>query len=148
LKPLRGLTVNCRVAVFPAVTVVVEEPRVSEKSWPVPDSAIDCGLPAAPSVTVTDAERLPDAPGVNFTLMEQLPPAATDEPQLFVTAKSAAFVPAATMLPTLRALLPLLVSVTACAALVMPTTCAAKVRLLPEGVAVGRSKPVPDRLID
>ena len=51
---------------------------------PVPESATVCGLPAAPSVIVIEAERLPVLEGVKVTLMVQLALAATVDPQLFV----------------------------------------------------------------
>ena len=148
MKPFTGVTVSCKFAVLPAVTVAVGEPRVSEKSCPPPDSAMDCGLLAAPSVIVTEAERLPAAPGVNFTPIEQVAATASDDPQVFVTAKSAALEPVAAMLVMLRALFPLFVRVTACAELVTPTTNGANVKLAPESVAVGARTPVPERLID
>jgi hypothetical protein len=52
--------------------------------------------------------------------MVQLAPAASDSPQVFVWAKSAAFVPAIAMLVIDSAALPVLVSVAVCAALVAP----------------------------
>ena len=84
---------------------------------PVPDSEMLCGLPAALSVIVTAPVRDPVTVGLNVTLTEQFPPAATLAPQLFVWAKS----PLAAMLEMVRAALPVLVSVTAWAVLVVPT---------------------------
>src|SRR2546429_5132135 len=55
--------------------------------------------------------RVPVAVGVKVTLMAQLAPAATDVPQVLVCMKS----PLATMLVTLSATVPVLVSVTDCA---------------------------------
>ena len=74
---------------------------------PVPDSEIIVTAPVRDPVTV----------GLNVTLTEQFPPAATLAPQLFVWAKS----PLAAMLEMVRAALPVLVSVTAWAVLVVPT---------------------------
>jgi hypothetical protein len=67
-------------------------------------------------------ERAPLAVGVNVTLITQLPLAATGAPVLQVvllaaTAKS----PVAAMLVKVRDAVPLLVTVTALAALVVPT---------------------------
>ena len=94
------------------------------------------------------AERAPEAAGVNVALIEQCAVAARDAPQVFVRAKSAAFVPVAAMLVMVSALLPLFVSVTACAALAEPTTCWLNVKLAAESVAVGASAPSPERPID
>ena len=55
--------------------------------------------------------------GENVTLMEQLPGAGTLAPQLLVSPKLAE----ALMPPITRAALPVLVRVTICAALVLPT---------------------------
>jgi hypothetical protein len=65
--------------------------------------------------------RVPVALGVNVTLIVQDAPAATDVPQLFVCAKSPVLVPVMAILVTLNAALPVLLNVTACAALVVPT---------------------------
>jgi hypothetical protein len=90
---------------------------------PVPVMPTVCGLPPALSVMVSDAVREPTADGVNVTPIEQLPPAATPLEQLFVCAKSPAFVPLKAMPETLRAALPMFESVTVCAALVEPRFC-------------------------
>src|SRR5277367_4989553 len=68
---------------------------------PVPDR-VDDWVPAL-SVTVRVAERAPAAAGVKVTLMVQLEFAATDVPQLSVSAKSAALVPVIEMLTPVRA---------------------------------------------
>ena len=101
-----------------------------------------CGLPLALSVSVRLPERLPVAVGVNVTLIRQLPLAATGAVVLQVvplaaTAKS----PAAAMLVKLRDTVPLLVTVTALAALVVPTCSLPKLtlvvlRLMPGAVPV------------
>ena len=82
-----------------------------------------CGLPLALSVSVRLPERLPVALGVNVTLIAQLLPAATGVLVLQVvplaaTAKS----PIAARLVKVRDAVPLLVTVTALAALVVPTS--------------------------
>ena len=53
---------------------------------PVPVSGTVCGLPVALSAMLTLAVRAPDADGVNVTLMVQLEPAATEVPQVLVSA--------------------------------------------------------------
>jgi len=109
---------------------------------PVPLKLTVCGLPLALSVSVRLPERLPVAVGVNVTLIRQLPLAATGAVVLQVvplaaTAKS----PAAAMLVKLRDTVPLLVTVTALAALVVPTCSLPKLtlvvlRLMPGAVPV------------
>ena len=89
---------------------------------PVPLKLTVCALPLALSVSVRLPERLPVAVGVNVTLITQLPLAATGAVVLQVvplvaTAKS----PAAAMFVKLRDAVPLLVTVTALAALAVPT---------------------------
>jgi len=76
-----------------------------------------CGDPAALSVMLTAPVRVPVAVGVNVTLMVQEAPAATELPQVFVSAKS----PLAVMLVMLNVPLPVLVSVEDWGALVVPT---------------------------
>ena len=91
---------------------------------PVPLRATDCGLLLALSVMETVALRLPLVVGVKVTLMVQFDPAASVlDPvgQVVVWAKSPALVPARLMLLMVRAALPLLVSVTVWAALVVLT---------------------------
>ena len=69
------------------------------------------------SVTLRLPVRAPDAVGLNVTLMVQFPAAATELPQVLVSAKS----PFATMLVIVRAALPVFDTVTVCAALLLPT---------------------------
>ena len=76
-----------------------------------------CGDPAALSAMLTAPVRVPVAVGVNVTLMVQEAPAATELPQVSVSAKS----PLAEMLVTLNVPLPVLLSVTDWAELVVPT---------------------------
>lgn len=70
-------------------------------------------------------------------------PAATEAPHVLVSAKS----PFALMLVMLKAAVPLLVSVTGCAALVVPSACVPNVRLVADKLTAG-AVPVPVRLID
>jgi hypothetical protein len=88
---------------------------------PVPDKLIVCGLSDALSVMEIDAARDPAAEGVNVALIVQLAPAATLLPQVFDCEKSPGFVPLSAIAEMLRVALPALVSVTGCAALVVPT---------------------------
>jgi len=75
----------------------------SEKSVPVPVSETLCGLPGALSVMLTLAARFPVAVGVNVTLIAQSPLLA----------------PVMAMLAMVNGAVPLFVSVTLCAALVV-----------------------------
>jgi hypothetical protein len=84
---------------------------------PDPFKGTVCGLFAAPSVMVTLADRVPGAVGVKVTLIGQLAPAASEVPQELVCAKSPLLVPVTAILVMLRAVAPVLISVTVCAAL-------------------------------
>jgi hypothetical protein len=121
LNPPDGLTLRVKVADWPAVTVPEIAETESEKSpavlEPLPVRLTDCGLPEALSVTLKLPGRVPDAVGVNVTLMVQFSPAARELPQVLFSAKS----PLDAMLVIVRAALPVLDSVTVCAALVVPT---------------------------
>ena len=115
---------NCneKLAVCPAVTVAVACDAVTEKSVfvPVPEMATLCGELAALSVMVTEAVRAAVAVGVNLTLMAQLAPAATVVPHVLDWLKSPLLVPVTAMEVMESGVLPALVSVTVCAALVVP----------------------------
>src|SRR5581483_4804265 len=91
---------------------------------PVPVRLTVCGLFGALSNTSSVAVRVPVAAGVNVTLMVQLPPAGTLAPQVLLgVAKSPGSAPLKLMLLMFNATLRLLISVTVCAALVVPTVC-------------------------
>lgn len=66
-------------------------------TWPAPLNVTDCGEPVAVSVMVNAAARVPAAAGLNVTLIEHVPLTANDAGQLFVSAKSPAFVPSTAM---------------------------------------------------
>jgi hypothetical protein len=156
-SPLVMMLVMVRVAVpvFDSVTVcaalvvptvwlakvseVGERLAVVVDSVPVPVRPTVCGLPEALSLTLKLPVRVPDAVGVNVTLMVQFPPAARELPQLLVSAKS----PLAMMLLIVRVALPVLESVTVCAALVVPTVWLEKVSELGETLATGAGPEVP-----
>src|SRR3989475_6603247 len=114
---------------------------------PVPARDTDCGLPTASLVMFTAAARAPGAGGVKLTLIVQLAPGATEPAPLgqvlpAAKAKSAACAPVMVMLVRFSGA-PLLVRVTVCAALVVPTRCLPKALLVAESVAVGGVTPVP-----
>jgi hypothetical protein len=70
------------------------------------------GLPLALLLMLTDPLRVPVAVGANFTLIEQLAPADTLLPQVLVSEKSPALVPAMLMPVMARVPTPVLVRVT------------------------------------
>ena len=77
------------------------------------------GLPVALSLTVTVPVRVPVVVGVKFTLIVQLVPVASEVPQVPSPAKAKS--PLMVMPLIVMVVLPLLVSVENCAALVVPT---------------------------
>src|SRR5690349_6343595 len=101
------------------------------------------GLFGAPSVTVTVPVLEPALPGVNVTEIVQLAPAARLDPQVLVSPNPLD----AVIFVILSEALPVFVSVTFWAALVMFTTCVAKVTLVVENEA-WPCRPVPVRLTD
>jgi len=99
----------------------------------VPDSATVCGLPPPLSASDKDAVRVPVADGVNVTLKVHVPLGATLPAQLFVWAKSVELVPVKlTFEITTVPVVLTLVRVNVCGLLVVPTVCAANVRLVGE----------------
>jgi hypothetical protein len=102
-----------------------------------------CGLPVASSVTVTLPALGPDTVGEKVTLIVQLAFGASalgEIGQLLVCPKLAL----AAMLEIVRLAVPLFVSVTVCAGLVVVSGCAAKLRLVGDSVTAGAT-PVPLR---
>jgi hypothetical protein len=99
--------------------------RVAPAVVPVPLRLTVCGLLLALSVSVRVAVREPVAVGANVTLITQVPLAATEELVLQVVplamAKSPGLVPPNAMLVKVNDAVPLLVTVTALAVLVVPT---------------------------
>src|SRR2546423_549832 len=93
---------------------------------PVPESDTVCGLLASESVSVSVPVRVPPAVGVKVTLTVQLAPAARLLPQLLLCEKS----PLVAMELNVTAPAVSLVAVTVLAALLVPTFCAANVKLV------------------
>src|SRR2546427_9522514 len=94
------------------------------------------------------AARAPGAAGVKLMLIVQLAPGATEPAPVgqvlpAAKAKSAACAPVMVMLVRFSGAPPLLVSVTFCAALVVPTRCSPNALLVAERAAVGGAPPVP-----
>jgi hypothetical protein len=94
---------------------------------------------------VSVAERLPLRVGAKVTLIVQLAPVATEVPQLFVWLKSPALLPLMDIPEMDRTAVPLFVNIAVCGALVVPTFCFAKFRLVGESFTAG-AMPVPLRL--
>jgi hypothetical protein len=91
---------------------------------PVPVSGTACGLPVALSATLIAPVRVPAAVGLNVTLIAQWALAASVAGltgQVLVSAKSPLFVPVTVIPVMVNAVVPVLVNVTLCAALVVPT---------------------------
>ena len=82
---------------------------------PFPASATVCGLPVALLAMVTAPARAPAASGVKVTLNVQVAPAASEEAQAEVKAKS----PFTVIEEIARGAVPVLVKVTVCAGLVV-----------------------------
>jgi len=121
------------VPVFWVANVRLRGLKVNVKIAPVPLKAIDCGLPVALSVTEIDALRAPPAVGEKVADTLQALPAAKLAglmgQVLAPKAKSPGFAPDSAKLVKVTAPVPVLVTVTLCAALVVPIVCVAKVRL-------------------
>ena len=82
------------------------------------------------SVMVREAVRAPTAVGVKVTVIVQLPLAATELAHVLVWAKSPGLAPVKPMLLMLRAVFPVLFTVTNCATLVVERDWLPKVRLV------------------
>jgi len=100
----------------PAKTRLIVD-TMSAEVVPVPASVIVCGLPLALSEMESVPSHAPAVLGVNVTLIAHALDAASDAPQLFVCAKP----PLAEMLFSVSDALPVFVTVTVCAMLVVPT---------------------------
>jgi len=116
------------VPTFWLLNVRLAGERLVAAAAPVPVRLTICGLPAALSEILTAAVRVPAAVGVNVTLIVQLLFAATELPQVFVSAKSPVLTPVMLILVMLILALPVLLRVALCAGLVVPTFSLAKVR--------------------
>ncbi len=118
-----------------------EGEKAATLASPVPLRLTGAGLLLLLLVNDRDPVRLPRAVGLKTTLMVQLVPALSDVPQLLVWLKS----PAAVRAEMESAIFPLLVSVTACDAVDVPTVCAPKASDEGESAATA-ANPVPVRL--
>jgi hypothetical protein len=140
------VTVCCELVVLitwvAKVRLVGESDTAGVPPTPVPVSVTCCGLFAALSVSVTVPLKVPALGGVKVTEMVQFVPASTLDPQVLAWAKLVL----ATMLVIVSVALPVLVRVTVCAALVVPTLTLLKVKLAGESWTAGAVVPMPVRL--
>ncbi len=108
---------------------------------PVPIRLIVCGLPLASSVMLTLATRLPLAVGVKVTTILQLAAARTvplvGQVVEAVKVKSLLLAPVMARAVIFKVALPVLVSITVCAALVVLTSWLLKVRLGADRLTMG-----------
>ena len=125
---------------FPPLGQLLPVAAESEKSVPTPVSDTLWGLLDASSVMVTDALRVPVAVGWRVTAIEQFAPAdsvAGLAGQVLVLVKSPLFVPVIAIFEIVSGALPVLVRVTLCEAVLLPTGWLLKVRFVPERLAPG-----------
>jgi hypothetical protein len=109
---------------LPKLTLVGVRVTAGAATTPVPLRGALCGLSLALSLRLILALRAPLADGVKVTLIAQVALAASvlgPMGQVFVWVKSAAFVPARPILVIVSSAVPLFVTVTVCAALVVFT---------------------------
>ena len=116
--------------------------RLAAEPRPVPVNPMLCGDPEALSVIVTVALREPPVVGSKSPVMLQFAPAATLVPHVFVKRNEDAFAPVTAMLAIDKVPCPLLVNVTICDAVAVPTAEEPKERLGADRVTAGPS-PVP-----
>ena len=102
-----------------------------------------CGDPVALSVIVTVAVIAPVAAGAKWPWIVQLAPTARLAPQLLANTNEEASVPVTAMLVIVRAAVPVLVMVTDCDELAVPTFVAGKARLFDESLTGPDDNPVP-----
>ena len=141
LNPNKGAMLTVKETELPATTLAEEGVVETAKSAPPPPRATSCGLVGALSVIVSWPVRLPAAVGVNVTSITQLAPAAKLLPQVLSCAKSPL-----TLMPAIRrTAVPVLLRVTACAALAIPTGWLEKVKLAGVKLATGAGRPFPAR---
>ncbi len=133
---------------LPKLKFPVDRLTAGPEGVPVPIKLITCGLPPALSVMVIAPARVPMAVGAKLTLIVQLAPAATLPPFGQVMPDAGKKSPLGTMLAMVNAALPVLVSVTVCGALIVPSAWLGNVRLIGDSLTAGPvSTALPVRLI-
>jgi hypothetical protein len=112
---------------------------------PVPVKPTDCGLVAALSLTDKFPERAPVADGLNLMLMVQLAPEFSIVPQVVADCRNSPPIVFVMLIPV-SVVASLFLTVITWAALVVPTVCAANVRVA--GVTATGTTPVPVSVSD
>jgi len=115
------------------VRLVADKVAFGPENTTLPLKATDCGLPGALSVTKSVPFIVSEVLGVKVTVTMQFAPDARVEPQVLVSPKLAL----AAILTMLSVAVPELLSVTVCAALVVPTASKPKVRSVTDKVTLG-----------
>lgn len=130
----------CAAEVLPAfvlgkVMLVGESAAVGiAAATPVPVRVRVCGEFVAVSVTVTVSVNVPVVCGLKVMVKVQLALAASVEPQVVAVWVKSALLPVRTTLASVAVAVPVLATVTVCAALVWPTVVLGKVSELAETV--------------
>jgi len=126
VPPVLVMVTDCEALAVPIACIpnarLVVESKTAGGVKPVPVSVTVCGEPGALSVMVTAAESAPANAGVKWPCMEQFAPAARLLPQEFVNTNEGASAPVTAMLVIDNGASPVLVKVTDCDALDVPTS--------------------------
>ena len=125
--PVKEVTIEVRLVVPMLLRVTTWAELVVPATWSLKVKPVGlrvtpvpvCGLPEALSVMESEAVREPIALGLNVMLKVQLSPTARVAPQVVVRVKSAALVPVTLVLLMVILAVPVLVSVTVLALLVV-----------------------------
>ena len=128
---------------MPKLTAVGLNVTAGAYTVPVPVKGTVCEPPGALSVSTKEAVRAPATGGVKVTLIVQEALTASEVGQLLVCAKSLAFVPVTEMPAIARLAVPVFVSVTVWAALVVLVIWLPKLRLEELNVTVGDGATIP-----
>jgi len=123
--PPAGFTVTVTFTDWPCFTAAELGLTPTEKSTPVPPRLTACGLPEPLSVMLRIPDWAPAALGRKAMETVQVPVGASDDGQLLLCKNGPD-----TLMPEIASVvLPVLVIVIICAALVVPTSCAPKLKL-------------------
>jgi len=136
------LTVTTCAAVVVPTTVDANVKLVGDNvtagAVPVPVIATVCGEPVALSATASEAVSVPVAAGLNSTDTAHVAPTASVVVQVFAEIRyELASVPVSVSEVSVNAAVPEFFTVTTCAAVVVPTTVEANVKLVGDSVTAG-----------